>query len=146
MHPLVDIGPARADDVPAVVRLLAEANLPTDGLEPHLDTTVVARKGATVVACAALELYESDAMLRSVAVSPELRSTGLGARITQAMVDLARERGIAALYLLTETADGYFARHGFEPVERTRVPARVKASIEFTKLCPESAVAMRRVL
>lgn len=51
------------------------------------------------------------------------------------------ERGATAVYLLTETADGFFPRFGFSPVERCEVPEGVRSSVELVYACLESARA-----
>jgi len=48
------------------------------------------------------------------------------------------------VYLLTETAESFFVRLGFEPISREEAPADIRASEEFRCLCPESAAFMRR--
>ena len=59
---------------------------------------------------------------------------------------LASETGASELILLTETAEPFFARLGYEVIDRTTVPDDVAGSIEFTTACPTSATAMRRHL
>ena len=63
---------AQAADMPAILALLERSGLPPDGLREHVATTLVARDGARVVGSAALELYGTGALLRSVAVAAEL--------------------------------------------------------------------------
>ena len=89
-----------------------------------------------------MELYGPAALLRSLAVTATRRGEGLGRRLTLAALALARRQGVDRVYLLTETAEGFFARFGFEPVERAAVDPAVKRSVEFTSACPASAVAM----
>jgi amino-acid N-acetyltransferase len=140
------IDAAAPHDFEAIAQLLRDNTLPIDGLREHLATTLVARDGASIVGSAALEIYEDGALLRSVAVAPAKHHAGLGRALTEAAVDLARRRGIAALYLLTTTAERYFPRFGFERIERTDVPAGVRQSVEFTSACPASAIVMRKAL
>ena len=71
-----------------------------------------------------------------------LRGTGLGVRLTEAALALAVERGVRSVYLLTETAGEFFPRFGFRTVTRDEVNPAVKASEEFSSLCPESAQVM----
>ncbi|HET7600112.1 MAG TPA: hypothetical protein VFK09_07450, partial [Gemmatimonadales bacterium] len=49
-------------------------------------------------------------------------------------------------YLLTTTADRWFRRLGFVPVERSALPAALAGSEELKGACPASAVAMHRAL
>lgn len=95
-----------------------------------------------MVGCAALELYGDAALLRSLAVTPSQRGHGLGQRLTQVALDLARQCGVSAVYLLTETAADFFPRFGFQPIPRDAVPPSVQLSIEFTEACPVSAQVM----
>lgn len=136
------IEPATLADWPALCALLEQSGLPTAGLADHLAYTLVARAGSAMVGCAALERYGRYALLRSVAVAAETRGTGLGQQLTQVALELARHEAVQVVYLLTETAATFFPRFGFEPVERSQVPAAVRQSVEFTTACPASALAM----
>ena len=142
----MDIEPARRDDLAAVLRLLQDSRLPTDGLAEHLATAFVARDGADIVGSVALEVYPDGALLRSVAVARQRQRLGLGQQLTDAAIALARTLNVPALYLLTTTADRYFPKFGFDRVERDDVPAGVRTSIEFTSACPSSATVMRKLL
>jgi amino-acid N-acetyltransferase len=136
-------------DRPAIEHLLTDTGLPLEGLEAALSSAVVARtEGAerAVVGCAAIEPYGSAGLLRSVCVASDLRGTGLGRSLVTAAESLAAARGITDLYLLTETAVGWFPRLGYEPTKRATVPAAVTASPEFASACPESAVVRRKLL
>ena len=137
---------ARPDDADAIRTLLLSHGLPVDDVESHLGSAIVARHNGEVVGCAALELYRDGALLRSVAVSPDLKGRGLGRRLTEAMIDHARALGQPALYLLTTTAQTYFPAFGFDEIERSSVPASVQASVEFKSACPSSAIVMRKDL
>ena len=63
---------ARPEDAAGILALLKENSLPPDGLENHLKTAVVARQHGRIVGSAALEMYPDGALLRSVAVAPDL--------------------------------------------------------------------------
>ena len=136
------IEPAQAADLPAILDLLASHRLPQAEVERHIDSDLVAREGGRIAGCAVVETYESAGLLRSVAVAQSQRGLGLGIRLTEVAIDLARARGIKALYLLTETAAGFFPRFGFRPIPRDEVASAVRQSIEFTRACPASALAM----
>jgi amino-acid N-acetyltransferase len=137
---------ADARDFDAIAHLLHENKLPLDGLRDHLATTIVASDGDVTIGSAALEVYDDGALLRSVAVAPGRQHGGLGGTLVTAAIDLARDRRVPALYLLTTTAERYFPRFGFERIERADVPSGVQQSVEFTSACPASAIVMRKVL
>lgn len=135
---------ARPDDLAAVLALLREQHLPTDDLDRHLATTLVARQGGRIVGSVAIEVYPDGGLLRSVAVAGGLQGQGVGRALTEAAFALARDAGLRTLYLLTTTAEGYFPKFGFQPIARDDVPASVRTSVEFATACPASAVAMHR--
>jgi amino-acid N-acetyltransferase len=137
---------AHQSDLSAVRRLLATQHLPLDGIDGHVDTMVVAKKGSEVVGSAAVELYEDGALLRSVVVDPMVRGQGLGHRLSEAALNIAKDRGSQTAFLLTTTAEKFFPKLGFEAIARDDVPASVQASIEFQSACPASAVVMRKRL
>jgi len=140
------ISPATPADLPAIFELLQRSALPRDGLDAHVATTLVARDANGLVGTAALELYGTAALLRSVAVAVERRGRGLGAALTATALDLARRRGVRTVYLLTETAAEFFPRFGFRPIPRPAVDPAVLGSAEFTTACPASALVMARTL
>ena len=81
-----------------------------------------------------------------VVVAPDRRGTGLGREIVAAAEDLARADGVRDLYLLTETAVDWFPRLGYEVVDRPVATAAVGESVEFTTVCKDTGVPMRRRL
>jgi amino-acid N-acetyltransferase len=137
---------AEASDLPAIRRLLETQHLPLDGIDEHVSTMVVAKKGSEVVGAAAVELYADGALLRSVVVDPMVQGQGLGHRLSDAALSIAKERGTHTAFLLTTTAENFFPKLGFEQIVRDDVPASVQASIEFQSACPASAVVMRKRL
>jgi len=137
---------ASAQDWPAIESLLVASGLPLDGAVPAFKSGVVERLGDELVGCAAIELFDRAALLRSVAVRDDLRGQGVGQRLVGAAEELARESGVSELLLLTETAESWFARLGYEVIDRASVPADVAGSVEFSTACSDTAIAMRRSL
>lgn len=149
--PAVIIEQANDADIRDIYALLGANQLPLDGFDDHIGATLVARElcgdaAPALVGNATLELYGRYALLRSVAVDQRLRGQGLGQKLTQAALNLAREKGISSVYLLTETAGEFFPKFGFEWIPRETVPAEVLQSVEFTTVCPTSALVMRKDL
>jgi len=142
----IDLRRASEKDLQGVLSLLAESGLPQDGLSDHLATTLVATDNGHIVGSAALEVYPDGALLRSVAVAPRLRGSGLGHRLTEAATDLATELRVPAVFLLTTTAEEFFPRFGFARIGRGEVPATVQQSVEFRTACPSTATVMRKTL
>ena len=126
------------------IHALLEANgLPTEGVRELLADFVVAEDGVDVIGVAGVEPCGEYGLLRSVAVDGKWRSHGVARRLVDRLIETSRARGFAALYLLTETAQGYFPNFGFETTTRDAAPASIRASHEFTHACPASATAMK---
>ncbi|HTT39983.1 MAG TPA: arsenic resistance N-acetyltransferase ArsN2 [Burkholderiales bacterium] len=144
---MTDYGQASVEDLPAVLALLKSCSLPTQDITPAmLGGFLVARHDGQVVGVAAVVPAGTDALLRSVAVAPDHRGLGIAERLCDLLEKRARQAGIANLYLLTQTAEGYFAQRGFRSIERAQAPAPLQATAEFQQLCPASAVCMRKAL
>lgn len=125
-----------------IAAFLTANGLPVAGLAEQATDLLVARDGGRLVGTAALEVYGRDALLRSVAVDPATRGTGLGQRMTRAALERARQRGVSRVFLLTETAAAFFPKFGFTSIERSSVPESIRGTIEFASACPASAQAM----
>ena len=145
-HGAASVRPAREGDWPVIEELLRDGTLPTAGAQEHLGDFLVAEGGGSVVGVIGLERYADGALLRSAAVAPAWRGHGVGEALVRALLAHARGRGVASLFLLTETAERWFPRFGFARVTREDVPAGVKASVEFRGACPASAAVFRRDL
>jgi len=115
-------------------------------VEDALPNFTVAEYGSELVGVAGLEVCCNNALLRSVAVSPEWRSRGLGRALVTRVIADAEARGINALYLLTTTADRYFPSFGFREITREQVPVDVRETAEFRSACPATATVMYRPL
>lgn len=136
------IRPARSRDLAAIRALLASAGLPGEDVGGHVATAVVGVQGGAVVACGALEPLGRVALLRSVAVAPDCRGRGWGGRVTAELLALAAALGMSEAWLLTTTAERWFAARGFERVAREAAPAVLRGTAQFARLCPASAVLM----
>ncbi len=139
MNQTLRLRQAAPADWPAIEVLLRANGLPLAGAREHLSTFVLAEAGAEVIGCAGVEAYGSIALLRSVAVAPGLQRQGVGRQLLALLISEARRRSFKALYLLTATAAGYFARLGFQPADRATAPQALLQSAEFQGACPASA-------
>ena len=144
----ISIRPAESEDRAAIAELLSASRLvPLDETAQFGPQYAVAVNGeGMLVGVAGYERYGSDILLRSVAVSEPWRSTGIGARLTADRLTHAQAQGCIAAYLLTDTARGYWERHGFSRIERQGAPEPITHSHEWSAACPSSATAMFRRL
>ena len=138
---------ATARDLVKIKNLLTENGLPDIGVDDWVQNFVIIEDGTgSWIGVAGLELYGQSGLLRSVAVDKRFRERGHGRTLISAVLANARARGLRRVYLLTDDASDYFERLGFQIVDRRDVDEAVKASLEFTEACPESATVMRKVI
>ena len=127
----VTLTPALPGDLPAILDLVRAVHLPPEGIAETIAYFWVAREGERIVGTVGLEIYDDLALLRSLAVTPELQRTGLGRALTETVLSYLTARQFRAVYLLTTTAEAFFASHGFALLARDEVPASVQQSVEF---------------
>ncbi len=136
---------AESNDLDAIQTLLAACDLPHEDLTPgHLQHFLVAHAGEALRGVIGLEPRGDGALLRSLAVAPEARGTGLGTRLVDAIEQRARREDVRTIYLLTTTAVGYFAARGYEAIERSTLPPSIQETEEARCLCPDSATPMQK--
>ncbi|WP_082079871.1 arsenic resistance N-acetyltransferase ArsN2 [Cupriavidus basilensis] len=137
---------ATEKDCQDVLDLLAACGLPLDGVASQIDNFLVVRDNAGLLGCAGVENHGQVAVLRSVAVAGRARSAGLGELLVAAMLAEARTRGAQSVVLQTTTAAGYFARLGFERIERACMPQELRDAISLREACPSCATVMQAAL
>ena len=131
-------------DLAAFRSVVTRAGLPLDGLGAVPTDVFVASVDGHVVGVAAIERHGPHGLVRSVAVDPGHQGRGIGSALLDTLERHALDSGIEGLYLLTETAEGFFAGRGYRVIGRDAGPAAVMASVEWSSACPDSAVAMAR--
>ena len=118
------IRPAQTGDVRAIRgmvdayapngRLLSKA---TVTLSEDVQEFLVADAGDEVVGCGALHvMWEDLAEVRTLAVHPDYRRSGVGSKILSAQLERARNLGIKRVFCLTFETE-FFGRHGFVEIE-----------------------------
>jgi amino-acid N-acetyltransferase len=143
----IDITPLRASDSEALKLLLRAADLPVTDLTPALlSNFLVAYSGTELTGAAGIECYGEVGLLRSVVVESTRRGTGLGKQLVAGMEAQAREQGVGRLYLLTTTAERFFAGLGYRALARETAPDVIRATAQFSELCPSSSTFMLKEL
>jgi len=112
---------AEGDDVEGIKSFIvpfveAKKLLPrtTRELKKLIQTGFVATADGKVVGFATLEIYSKKlAELRSLCVDSSYQGMGIGKRLTKACLDLARERHIFEVMVIT-SADQFFLTCGFD--------------------------------
>ena len=146
-HLAVTLSGVRYAEGSATVDVIAACGLHTEDITAKtLRNTIVARIGPQIIGTVALEVAGSFGLLRSLAVLETYRGQGVGRQLLTAAEKLARQQGLSTLYLLTMTADRFFAANGFETVDRSTAPAGIQETAEFKQLCPDSAICMKKTI
>lgn len=141
---MIELDLGTPSDLPAIRELLDSSGLPLDGLMEVPTRWVVARDQHRLVGAGALETHGPDALLRSLVVAPGVRALGIGSGIVAELERHASAGGVAGIYLLTDSAEGFFARRGYRRIGREEAPEAVRSSVEWAVACGESAVPMTR--
>ncbi len=133
-------------DMAAMREALRSAALPADDLDAPDVMPFVFRRAGDDVGYGGLELHGDNALLRSIVVDPDYRGEGVGRRIVELLSARARAFGAARAFLLTASADRWFAKFGFASLDRRDAPASIAATRQMAALCPASAVLMTKAL
>lgn len=126
--------------------LLKSSSLPADDLNFQHHLLIGFYHENEAVGTGGLEFYDDYALLRSLSVKVGIRGQAFGSSITDHLISEAKKKKLKAIYLLTETAHAFFLKKGFKDVAREAVPDVVKASSEFSKVCPTTAAVMKLAL
>ncbi len=140
-------GPVDAALMPLLAEALAAEGLPIEDIEAEgKDFFAFRNRAGALVGFAGMEIFGTEALLRSLVVLPPVRERTYGTAIALWMTAEAARRGVRRLFLLTTTAAPFFAKLGFRRVDRKEVPAAIASTAEFSRLCPSSAVLMTKSL
>ena len=129
-----------------IISLLKSENLPTEDLPQGLGNFLAAFHQNELVGTIGLEKYGNCGLLRSLVVNAKYRNEHVAEKLVHKLETQALELGINCIYLLTETASGYFKKKGYQEVNRADVPNVLHESSEFSHVCPKSAIVMNKVL
>lgn len=129
----------------ALRKALLEAALPVDDLEDDGRQFFRFASDGEVVGFGGLEVYGSDALVRSVVVLLQHRGKGLGRDMAEELFAKASAIGVRRTFLLTTTAQDFFAHLGFERIERKDAPAPILATQQATTICSTAPLMVRTI-
>lgn len=133
---------AAETDRKGLTSLLSAVNLPTNDLPASLESFLLVKGGSKIIGCIGLEVYKKTALLRSFATDSTYRNQKIGQKLFEGIIDLAKSLGVEIIFLITTTAEGYFSKRGFQITARENVPGEVKATSQFSDVCPSTALVM----
>lgn len=111
---------AKLSDAPAIYGLIAHyagqgllLSRSEDEIRRNIGHFIVLLNSGRFLGCLSLEKYSADlAEIRSVAVDPEVRGCGIGAKLLAFALQEARKRDIARVFAVTHAPE-FFERQGF---------------------------------
>jgi amino-acid N-acetyltransferase len=130
----------------AIIHLLKSEKLPVEDLAGQLEHFFIAKDNGLVVGAIGLEIYENNGLLRSLVVKKEYRKMKIGSGLINELENFGRKSGLNNFYLLTETAENYFKEKEYEVITRIAAPESIKQSMEYSQVCPSTAVLMKKTL
>jgi amino-acid N-acetyltransferase len=148
----ISIRPAVEADIEGILSIVngyAAQNLmlprTAEQIQRVLKWFLVAERGGKVIGCGSnVELTPRLTELRSLAVAPEFRSSGLGRRLVEKLVAKARDAGYDQICALT-LSEGFFNRCGFDTVDRWAISPKIWHECIYCQkfdACDEIAVLM----
>jgi len=146
------IRPAGVDDIEGILDVVngyAAQNLMLPRTDEQIRRVLrwflIAEHLGRIVGCGSnVELTPRLTELRSLAVVPEYRSTGLGRRLVEALIAKARDAGYDQICALT-LSEGFFNRCGFATVDRWTISPKIWHECIYCPkfdACDEIAVLM----
>lgn len=129
-------------DLPAMNNLLTENGLTTSGIRENLCNFLVAQE-EKIIGVIGSEFKGNNVMLRSLAISPEVRKRGIGMALMKHSLEKARAAGMEEVYILTNTAEKFASRLGFYQIKRSEIPVDLMESSALNQFCPSSSTCMK---
>ena len=129
---MAQVEKAKIADIPQIHKLINDyakdgemLARPLSELYEGIRDFLVVRDGDHVAACAALHVAWADlAEIRSMAVVPELKRTGIGRRLVECCLQEADELGIETVFCFTYQP-GFFQKMGFSEIDKMELPRKV---------------------
>jgi len=110
-----------------------------------IDDWLVAVVGGEILGCVSLLRYTSGLVeVRSLAVGENRQGLGIGSKLMQELIIVARKRNIPKLFALTRVV-GFFERFGFKVTDKAFFPEKVWHDCQQCPLrdnCDETAVVL----
>jgi N-acetylglutamate synthase-like GNAT family acetyltransferase len=146
---------AKLSDVSAIYGLIAHyagqgllLSRPEEEIRRNIGHFIVLLNSGRFLGCLSLEKYSAAlAEIRSIAVNPEIRGCGIGAKLLDFALQEARKRSIARVFAVTHAPE-FFERQGFTaspgkmPMEKVERDCRTCAKRRSCKLIAVTATVL----
>ncbi|GDY25216.1 amino-acid N-acetyltransferase [Agarivorans sp. Toyoura001] len=127
---------ARLDDINGIIELIRP--LEEEGilvrrsrelLEMEIERFTIVERDGMIIGCAALYAFNNENVgeLACLVSHPQYRQASRGDRLLQAIVNRARQQGLAKLFVLTTKSIHWFRERGFSPADFEDLPTEKQA-------------------
>lgn len=129
---MIQLKPATAADITEIAEFLRTADLTLSGLDAPSVHLWICRDKSTeqIVATTGYENSEDGrhALIRSVAVSQELRGAGIGLRLAGFALERAREEGATQAWLFSRRSGPFWQKAGFTSADTKHLAAALAST------------------
>lgn len=137
----------RSSDTHDAMRLVLQAaNLPDDDIDLPGRTFFELSDDQGPIGFVGLEGDGADRLMRSLVVLPSRKRQGHGGLLVAHVEAEARRDGVERLHLLTTTTADFFKVRGYRDAERIDAPDAIRATAQFSSLCPGAATYLVKEL
>ena len=127
-----------------VSKLLHQNNLSTEGITEKDVQFFAMYEEEIALGIGAFTVCGVFAMLRSVCIDHRYQKRGLGNVLCNQLFIKAKELGLENIYLLTDTAEGFFKKQNFNRIKREELPIVLENNILVQSACSMNSVVMYR--
>lgn len=132
-------------DEKEILDMLQAAGLTTAGVSGNMQQFTVADNGEIMGAIGMVPDDAGSVLLRSLIVKEKYRNAGIADALLQAALK-SGSGPIKTAYLLTYTAEKYFAKRGYKKIERTDIPCVLLEKSLQGEACSDCSTCMKREL
>ena len=120
--------------LPFIEGFLISNNLPDEDIPLKIDYMFIGYVDENVVGIGGVEIYGKYGLLRSLVIKESYRGKGYGRALCKKLIEYAKLKAVREIYLLTDTAEKFFKKIGFEHIDRSNAPLDIRNTSEFTYL------------
>ncbi len=134
---------ASINDIPSLMELIRPleeqgilVHRSREKLEMEIDHYVVIKRDGMVIASAALYCYDQEkkAELACVAIHPNYRGSNRGNILIDKIEELAKEKGMQYLFVLTTRSEHFFLEKGFIPGSIEDLPKKKREHYNYQRM------------
>lgn len=140
----INITGATKKDLPDILLLLKEVDLPSEGVDHHIKYFLVLKVQGKLLGCVGVEIFKKSCLLRSLAITTVEQGKGYGQILVKTVLKVIRRKKIKKVYLLTIDGADYFRRFNFRVIKRNEVASEIQKTLAFNLQCCRTAICMFR--